>query len=86
MSASEIFIRMAKDLCDLMDTEHLIGVTIEYAKREPNDAQEVIMDTLSLELSKRLPYDEFRKVMIQVNEAIDNQGSIFHKGDTKQGD
>ena len=86
MSLSDIFIRMAKDLCKLMDTEQLIGVTLEYSKRVPNEAQELIMDTLGFELSKRLPYDEFRKVMIQVNEAIDNQGSIFHKGDTKQGD
>lgn len=86
MSPSDIFIKMAKDLCNLMDTEQLIGVTLEYAKRVPNEAQELIMDTLSLELSKRLSYKEFRKVMVQVNEAIDGNGKNFHKGDTKQGD
>lgn len=59
-------------------TDTLCAVAVEYAKLEPTEAHEMVMDAISLVLSRRLPFDEFRKVMIEVNKAVDERGRIFH--------
>lgn len=54
-----------------LDTDHLIRVIVEFAKREQTEERQVCMDAISLTLSKRLKYDDFRAVMICVNETLD---------------
>jgi hypothetical protein len=54
-----------------LETDHLVLVMIEFAKREQTEERQVCMDAISLTLSKRLKYDDFRAVMVCVNETLD---------------
>lgn len=61
----------ALEIVGALDTEHLIRVIIEFAKREQTEERQVCMDAISMTLAKRLKYEDFRFVMACVNEKLD---------------